>query len=115
MSERVSIQAQADHFAWMSNTLDRLEPEAKKRGYATEREAPMRVRYTGAIRTTLAWLREHEERIKRFLPHAPEIEQLLAMEPEVRAAILAHGPNVAALAVEIAERERIAAAGGPTR
>jgi len=109
VSETISLRTQLDHYAWMSNCIDRAEPELKKKGLANDREAPTRVRYTGAIRTTLTWLQKHEDRIRRYLRHAEEIDRLLAMEPEVRAAIMDHGPAVAALAVEAAAREVLGA------
>ncbi len=115
MTERVSIQTQAGHVAWLSNTVDRLESEAVKRGLVKASELPLRASYNGAVHATMQWLVTNVDRIKRYLAHAEEIDRLLAMEPAVRAAIMDHGPTVAALAVEIAERERIAAAGGPTR
>ncbi len=76
MTERVSIQAQLDHHTWMANTLDHLEPEAKKRGLATEREAPMRVRYTGAIRTTLQWLRDHETTVRALAGREGRLQRI---------------------------------------
>lgn len=61
--------------------------------------------YTEAVRETLVWLQQHEAAIRAFL----------AMAPEVRAAVVAHGPIVTALSVELAKRDAIADAGGPTR
>lgn len=112
---RISIQTQAGHVAWLSNTVDRLESEVVKRGLCKSAELPTRASYNGAIHQTMQWLVRNEARIRRFLPHAEEIEQLLALEPEVRAAILKHGPLVAELAVQMAEREAVSAAGGPAR
>jgi len=94
VSDTISLRTQLDHYAWMSNCIDRVEAELKRRGLANDREAPMRVRYTGAIRTTLTWLQRHEAAIKRYLAHAEEIDRLLAMPPELRAAILSHEPDV---------------------
>lgn len=112
---RPSIRSQADHLVKLTNVADRLETEAIKRGLKTAKEAPLWARLSNACVGTMRWLVTHEVQIKRYLAHAEELDALLAMEPHVRAAILAHGPTVAALAVQMAERERVAAAGGPTR
>ncbi|SON55792.1 hypothetical protein HDIA_2251 [Hartmannibacter diazotrophicus] len=68
-----------------------------------------------AIHATLVWLKKHEARIKRYLAHAREIDALLAMQAEDRAAILAYGPLVAELAMEVGRKEADAKAGGPAR
>jgi len=112
MTGKISLRAQSDHLNWLANLADRLQPEAIRRKLLTEREAPLRAQQTAALIGTIRWLLKHEDAIKRFLPHAEEIDRLLAMEPEVRAAIMDHGPAVAALAVEAAAREVLGREGG---
>ena len=68
-------------------------------------EAELHVAHTAAVRATLVWLHNYE----------PQIRAFLALAPDVRAAVLSHGPIVGELAVEIARREAIAKAGGPVR
>ena len=68
-------------------------------------EADLHGEHIAAVRATLAWLHNHEAEIRAFL----------ALAPDVRAAVVSHGPIVAELAVEISKREAIAEAGGPAR
>jgi hypothetical protein len=110
--QRVSIQTQAGHVNWLCNLADRLEPEATKRGLLNAKEAEMRTRYSAAVVGTMKWLVANEAEIRRFLAHRVEIQALLAMDPQDRAAILEHGATVARMAQEIARREQEAAAGG---
>jgi hypothetical protein len=112
---RVSIQAQAGHVNWLCNLADRLGPEAIKRGLTTGKETTMRAEYSSAVVGTMKWLVANEAEIRLFLTHREEIRALLAMTPEDRAVILFHGPMVAGIAREIADREAMAQAGGPTR
>lgn len=115
MSDKISLKSQSDHLNWLANLADRLQAEAIRRKLLSEREAPLRAQQTAALIGTIRWLQRHEAAIKRHLAHAEEIDRLLAMDPAVRAAIMNHGPIVAALAVELAERERAASEGGPVR
>lgn len=47
--------------------------------------------------------------------NADEIRAFLKLPAEAREAVLRHGENMAEICLELAQREAIAAAGGPTR
>jgi len=76
LSDKISLRTQLDHYACMSNCMDRAEPELRKRGLASEREAPTRVRYTGAIRTTLQWLLNNEATVKALAERAARLQRI---------------------------------------
>jgi hypothetical protein len=104
--QRVSIQAQAGHVNWLCNVVDRLEPEATKRGLRSPKEAELRTRYSAAVVGTMKWLVANEAEIRLFLAHRTEIRALLAMEPQERRAVLRLVPEAAELAANAATGER---------
>lgn len=115
MNNRVSLDLQIRDQEQDIRDRERAYQPMIGRGQMRAAEAELRLRYAEAILATLRWLRQHEAEIKRHQAHRAEIEQLLGLAPEVRAAILAHGPTVAELALELARGVAVAAAGGPMR
>jgi hypothetical protein len=99
--QRVSIQAQAGHVNWLCNVVDRLEPEATKRGLRSPKEAELRTRYSAAVVGTMKWLVENVDEIKLFLAHRQELRAFLSLPEAQRAAVLRNWHALAVSAVEM--------------